>query len=377
VGRAVKTWMVAGFLLLGDTGLALADEAKPVTRMSRDLASLPEWQRADVTGLGPPGYVELPLDVTGDWVTVDAVASGDPRALEAELISLGARNTAVAARMVSAQLPIAAIPQLEGVATLQFARPAYRTTNVGTVTSQGDHVLRSDLARGTFGVDGSGVLVGVLSDSFNCLFGAPGDVASGDLPAGGVTVLQEDPGCSSGTDEGRAMLQIVHDVAPGANLAFATASTGQAGLANNIRALRNAGAEVIVDDALYLAEPMFQDGVVAQAVDEVVGSGVAYFSSAGNNGRKAYDHTSCPGRSSRPGPSDPTSAAASRTISAARPCNASPGPEAAGSDWSCSGTRHFSPSAGRPGPRTTWTSTCWPRTDWAASSWCRMAPRTT
>ena len=52
--RAVKTWIVAGFLLLGDTGLAFADEAKPMTRMSRDLASLPERQRADVTGLGPP-----------------------------------------------------------------------------------------------------------------------------------------------------------------------------------------------------------------------------------------------------------------------------------------------------------------------------------
>jgi hypothetical protein len=252
VGRAVKTWMVAGFLLLGGTGLVFADEAKPVTRMSRDLARLPERHRADVTGLGPAGYVEVPPAVTGDWVTVDAVASGDPRVLEAELIALGAHNTAVAGRLVSARLPIAAIPRLEGVATLQFAHPAYRMTNAGIVTSQGDHVLRSDLARSSFGVDGSGVLVGVLSDSFNCLSGAPGDVASGDLPAGGVTVLQDDPGCSSGTDEGRAMLQIVHDVAPGASLAFATADTGQAGFANNILALRDAGADVIVDDAISI-----------------------------------------------------------------------------------------------------------------------------
>ena len=78
------------------------------------------------------------------------------------------------------------------------------------------------------------------------------------------------------------MLEIVHDVAPGAPLAFATANLGMASFAANIRALRHAGAKVIVDDIFYFAEPMFQDGVVAQAVNDVVGPGVSYFSAAGN-----------------------------------------------------------------------------------------------
>jgi subtilisin family serine protease len=241
----------------------------------------------------------LPPPVVGDWVTIDAVAAADPSALEAELIALGARDTAIAGRLVSARLPIAAIPSLEGVASLQFARRAYRKTRVGNVTSQGDHVMRADTARATFGLDGSGVMVGVLSDSFNCGFGAAGDVASGDLPA--VTVLQDD--CPN-TDEGRAMLQIVHDVAPGASLAFATADGGQAAFASNIRALRDAGATVIVDDVIYLAEPMFQDGVVAQAVDDVKASGVAYFSAAGNEARHAYDHAFVPGQFLPPGTFD-------------------------------------------------------------------------
>ena len=78
--------------------------------------------------------------------------------------------------------------------------------------------MRSDIARSTFGVNGSGINVGVLSDSFNCLGGAAGDTANGDLPS--VTVIQEISICTGATDEGRAMLQIVHDVAPGANLSF-------------------------------------------------------------------------------------------------------------------------------------------------------------
>src|SRR5207245_10856117 len=117
--------------------------------------------------------------------------------------------------------------------------------------------MRADIARATVGVTGAGVTVGVLSDSFNCRGGAATDVATGDLSP--VTVLLEEPGCSSGTDEGRAMLQIVHDVAPGAGLAFATGEGGQANFAANIRALATAGARVIVDDLIYPTEPMFQD----------------------------------------------------------------------------------------------------------------------
>ncbi|MEQ9122831.1 MAG: S8 family serine peptidase, partial [Alphaproteobacteria bacterium] len=134
-----------------------------------------------------------------------------------------------------------------------------------------------------FGVDGAGVAVGVLSDSFDALGGAAADRASGDLPA--VTVLRD----ASGTDEGRAMAQIVHDVAPGADLLFHTASGGQAAFAQGILNLVAAGADVIVDDIVYLGEPFFQDGLVARAVDAAAAAGVAYFSSAGNAARDSYE----------------------------------------------------------------------------------------
>jgi subtilisin family serine protease len=226
------------------------------------------------------------LRVSEGRVIVDAVASGDVHALQADLEALGMQGAVAFGRIVSGRLPIAAIKGMAALASLQFARPAYVTTRVGLVTSQGDHAMRADVARATFGVDGTGVTAGVLSDSFDCLGGADADVASDDLSP--VTVIQELPDCRDGTDEGRAMLQLVHDVAPGASLAFATAFIGQASFASNILALQAAGADVIVDDVIYFTEPMFQDGIIAQAADTVKGMGVPYFSSAGNDARRSY-----------------------------------------------------------------------------------------
>ena len=282
----LRLWVVL-LTLASAAGTASADP-KPATKIAEDLASV-AVQHAAATSKGVVfRSVDPFLPAADDWVTIDAVAAGDPGALAADLKGLGAQHVAVFGRIVSARLPIPAISTLDILPTLRFAQPAYSATNAGLVTSQGDRAMRADIARATLGVTGAGVRVGVLSDSFNCRGGAATDVATGDLSP--VTVLLEEPGCSSGTDEGRAMLQIVHDVAPGADLAFATAFAGLASFAANIRALATAGARVIVDDVIYLTEPMFQDGVIAQSVDSVVVQGVAYFSSAGNNARQSYDH---------------------------------------------------------------------------------------
>jgi hypothetical protein len=197
-------------------------------------------------------------------VVIDAAASGDPETLATDLRALGAGKITVFGRMISGRVPVSAIPALKDLSSLQFARPAYATTHVGGVTSQGDRAMHADIARATFGVDGTGILVGTLSDSYDCLGGAAAGVASGDLPAD-VIVLEEGP-CPA-TDEGRGMMELIRDVAPGASQAFHTAFEGQANFAQGIIDLANAGAKVITDDIIYFAEPMFQDGIIAQAVD--------------------------------------------------------------------------------------------------------------
>ena len=191
-------------------------------------------------------------------------------------------------------LPIAALSEV-GTLTdhgLLGVIPAYQSvTNVGSVTSQADFVHEADRVRDSLpkGFDGTGVKIGVLSDSYDNLGGAASDITTGDLPAEGVNVLQDLP--SGGSDEGRAMLQLIHDLAPGASLSFATASGGETIFEENIKALANEGADIIVDDIAYPSEPFFQDGVIAQAVDEVFDNGVAYFSAAGNESNLAYEST--------------------------------------------------------------------------------------
>ena len=209
---------------------------------------------------------------------------------------------------------VTAIATTQGVSAVTLSTPAY--TRVGTVTSQGVMLQRVNQistlynAGATQNYDGTGISIGVMSDSYNtstATIKAANDVTSGDLPGPGnpvntqpVVVLQDYAG---GTDEGRGMVQIVHDVAPKARLAFATADNGQVGFANNIRALAGlAGytyssdvqqgfkADVICDDVGYFAEPMFQDGVISQAIDDVTAAGVSYFSSAANEWPiNAYD----------------------------------------------------------------------------------------
>ncbi len=191
---------------------------------------------------------------------------------------------------------VVALAKTPGVSSVILAvRPLL---DVGATTSQGVVQHRVNNVSQT----GAGITVGVMSDSFDTTSsttdGYVVDQVSGDLPGPSNTagrtlpVVVLDDSIAGGTDEGRAMAQIVHDMAPGARLGFATASTGQVSFANNIRSLaglpsgtnRVAGfaANVIVDDLYYSDSPMFGTSIVGRAVNEVANLGVAYFSSAGN-----------------------------------------------------------------------------------------------
>jgi subtilisin-like proprotein convertase family protein len=162
-------------------------------------------------------------------------------------------------------------------AALRDAGLESATTAAAPVITEGDAAHGARQAREQLGLSGVGITVGVLSDGVDSL---PASVAAGELPPD-VRVL---PGQKGVGDEGTAMLEIVHDLAPKARLTFATAAESVDGFADNIRALRAAGADVIVDDILYFVESPFQDGPISQAVLDVTRDGALYVSAAGNDG---------------------------------------------------------------------------------------------
>ena len=256
------------------------------------------------------------MQFKGDRIIVDITIKDDMPAKVA-LQELGFQATGEYGRVISGFLPVASLSKLSSLSSIQFARPSYKprkllkqatrvlaqgaTGNFGKnpvapAISQGDTAQRSYIARNKYKVDGKGVKVGILSDSYDHLGTADIGIAGGELPGKGnplknkkpVEVLQ-DFDDSSATDEGRAMAEIVHDVAPGAELAFHTAFAGEANFAQGIQDLANIGCKVIVDDVGYFDEPFFQDGIVAQSVDLAAKKGVSYFSSAGNDFNNSYE----------------------------------------------------------------------------------------
>ncbi len=187
------------------------------------------------------------------------------------------------------------------------AGPSVNFAMLGTKFLQGvtqhrvDKINQFYNASAPVNYDGTGITVGVLSDSFaSSAAAANTNVNNFDLPGAAgnpvntqpVVVLQDAPGNS---DEGRGMCEIVYKMAPKAKLGFATAFTGEVEFANNIRALSGQfpavphtqvgfAATVICDDVSYGGEPVFADGgVVGNGIDDVAAVGVSYFSSAANS----------------------------------------------------------------------------------------------
>lgn len=176
----------------------------------------------------------------------------------------------------------------ESGAFLTGAEPA--ATNTISVGSSGATPAQVQAALDESGLTetGAGVTVGVISDSFNDLGGAAADEADGLLPPAADIDVLEDYSQKGGTDEGRAMIQIVHDIAPGARLDFYTADESEQDYADGILKLANAGCKIIVTDVQYFDEPFFQNGIVAQAVEAVEAEGVTFVAAAGNDGEEGY-----------------------------------------------------------------------------------------
>jgi hypothetical protein len=288
---------------------------------SAELQTSSEQAQAQAVGLPTRGPGSLIRDAQGRllidvWLGATSAASLDSlRRAGAQVVDVSPRYGVVTALVAAADL--AKVGQLADVSYAmeeytpihgsdpsQTEAPAAgparvqapsSTCPVGLALSEGDAQLKADQARTTFGINGSGVKVGILSDSYDADASAnthaADDVLSGDLPGAGntcgfttpVSVLSETVSTGTATDEGRGMLQVVHDLAPGATLGFASAHNGLFGFASNIQALSSWGADVMADDVTYFAEPMFQEGPVSVAIGNATAAGAVYLTSAANS----------------------------------------------------------------------------------------------
>jgi len=208
--------------------------------------------------------------------------------------------------------------QHQGYAAPHVIGSGYSSSNL----NQADVAMLADVVRARYGVTGKGIKIGVISTSFNALGGMDEDIALGVLPdmketdSRGYSYIYND--VSYEDDEGRAMAQLVHAIAPDAELYFATpypetelgeATSPPMALHNSavvaerydqiIKSLVNdIKVNIIVDDLYDPVVPWFQDGIIAQAVDWAVEGdkekgrkGVAYFSAAGNDTNVSYQST--------------------------------------------------------------------------------------
>jgi hypothetical protein len=283
------------------TAVAQAASSSSATQARR--AGLPASGAASLSRVGGRVLTEITID--GDL----AVRARALRAAGADVL-----HTSTRSRTITASVAPSALERVGAVDGVRIAREVLRPIlrdataretpgaraagECGIATSQADAALRAADARAQFGVDGTGVKVGILSDTYDLATddgtSAADDVRTGDLPGPAnacgrtspVQVLDDsavvDDPTLEPSDEGRAMAQLVHDLAPGAQLAFATAFTGQSHFADNILLLRNAGAQVITDDVGYFGEPFFQPGPIDQAITAVREDGASYYSAAGN-----------------------------------------------------------------------------------------------
>jgi hypothetical protein len=256
----------------------------------------------------PPAPAAAPLDVTtlpksaqdaikGRAMRLDATGSVQVYVLVSD-VSVGALQQLAGAgatiqvfdaphRRVQAMIPLSRLQAVAALPFVNFIRlPSYAFRR--KTESEGDAIIQATAARAQYGLDGTGVNVGVISDGLKGVFATGctscsgvtgGPISTGDLPTSTGTrtpggMLTASSGGINGKSfqsngdleglisscafagagaEGTALLEIVHDVAPNAQLAFSNADTDlDFNQAVNFLAQGN---DVVVDDLGFFDVP--------------------------------------------------------------------------------------------------------------------------
>jgi hypothetical protein len=236
---------------------------------------------------------QLRIDNGGN-VQVYIAVDGDSRPVREAITSLGATIERYddAARLIQASVPPARLPAVAALPHVTNVRtPDYPVTQTGSIETEGDAILRARELRSYLpSIDGTGIIVGVIS---NGVAGLAESQASGDLGAVDTTSCNTfggDPAAHGA--EGTAMLEIVHDIAPGAALMFGNFGFGS-GLDFNatVNCLAQ-HADIVVDDVgFYGAGPYDGSSYISANTSAALnGAGRvrAYYTAVGNQAVRHY-----------------------------------------------------------------------------------------
>ena len=273
------------FLILVATGVADADPPRPRLTVPTD-AKLDSQLRPRVTAPSTSPLVPLRTRGSKERVLVSVASTSDNDLKTLRRAGLRIDRVSAKHSLVRGRIRKKDLQKLAALDVVRSVKPARRGhLRVGTVTTEGDAAANAPQARAT-GFDGTGVIVGVISDGIDRVAQS---IAADDLPAGAGLPPFGANTCAAGAgDEGTAMLEIIHDLAPGATLRFSEGISDKLQFVDSIDCLRGAGADVIVDDIGFFDEPFFEDGIVAEAVEDAIAAGVSFHSAAGNSGDVHY-----------------------------------------------------------------------------------------
>jgi hypothetical protein len=223
------------------------------TVVTADLATLPVFQTLQIQWEQETVLALVALQEGTDGLTAAIVTTATVAKWGGSVVTCGPYAC-------TCWIPITKIPDVAKLSSVKFVRAEARLVRQqqqGSIRNEAlvAHRVHDVRLRIDPHLTGAGLKIGVLSDSYDTsttsATKAADDMASGDLPPGGVTVLRDSPPRNGGKDEGRAMMQLIHDIAPGAELVFRTAFLGAQDFANGIGELADAGCDVIVGTVPY------------------------------------------------------------------------------------------------------------------------------
>jgi len=229
---------------------------------------------------------EHKVAVSTDAVRVVVTAKGSRSVVRDEIQAVGGRVEAEYADLVQAFVPVGALRALAELASVSYVgQPSIPVAE--SVVDEGVGETNAIAWQGA-GVSGAGVKVGIIDLGF---IGYSTRQASGDLPASLTTADFGCGGVATGTDHGTAVAEIVHKMAPGAQLYLICMETdvnlGQA------KDYAIAQGITIVNHSLVWFNTSRGDGTGAAGTPDAIvadarANGILWVNAAGNSGQRHW-----------------------------------------------------------------------------------------